>query len=335
MRTFIALVFVTVASLVATPSVRAQTDIELRDAIRASVSQTFLSKNYALLEAQATEFRTTRSRTPSGLWKLTLFYAGIDSAISQATHGQPQNFKGVDSIVADWVAAYPDSPTAHIVQSEVLYYHAMAYRGRRPAISLHLDPWQPFRDLLATARANLEKHKAIASSDPQWYETMLNIGRLQNWEKQKFMHLLDEALSREPAFYQTYFAALDYLLPRWSGSIPEIEEFAASAAKRSSATDGSAMYARIYWYASQSQFGAGLFSNSMVRWPAMRTAFDDVIAKYPDVWNLNNFAKFACLANDAAKTKELLSKLGANNYVAQAWDSKEQFAQCQKRAMRN
>jgi hypothetical protein len=59
----------------------------------------------------------------------------------------------------------------------------------------------------------------------------------------------------------------------------------------------------------------------------MERGIDDVIARYPDAWNLNNFAKFACLALDRAKTKELLGRIG-DSIVPQAWSSKSQLEQC-------
>jgi hypothetical protein len=188
---------------------------------------------------------------------------------------------------------------------------------------------------MAASRANLEKYKTVASVDPEWYELMLLIGRNEEWDKTQFMALLDEGLKREPGFYQTYFAALEYLLPKWAGSVAEVEDFAVSSAKRSAATEGSGMYARIYWYASQTQFGRDLFIKSRARWPSMRKGFDDIVARYPDAWNLNNYAQFACSANDGAKTKQLLSKIGEQGVIPQAWGRFEFFTQCQQLAARS
>ena len=69
---------------------------------------------------------------------------------------------------------------------------------------------------------------------------MLLIARAGNWDRGEFNALLNEALEREPLFYQTYFGALEYLLPKWHGNIQEIEDFAQDAAERTRKREGSA-----------------------------------------------------------------------------------------------
>lgn len=168
------------------------------------------------------------------------------------------------------------------------------------------------------ARENLEAHKSVAAADPHWYKTMLGIARAESWDREQFDALLKEALDQEPLYYQTYFSALEYLLPKWHGDLEEIEAFAQYAIRRTSKVEGRGMYARIYWYASQTQFRNGLFTNSFINWPSMKEGFDDVVAKYPDAWNINNYAKFACLAQDKRRTGELLKRIGSD-FVPEAW----------------
>ena len=79
------------------------------------------------------------------------------------------------------------------------------------------------------------------------------------------------------------------------------------------------MYARIYWYASQAHFQNELFTKSFAAWPRMKEGFEDVIARYPDSWNLNNYAKFACLARDKETTREILKRIQSDP-VMEAWD---------------
>lgn len=71
-----------------------------------------------------------------------------------------------------------------------------------------------------------------------------------------------------------------------------------------------------------------LFKNSLVEWQKMKAGFEDIIARYPDLWNLNNYAKFACLAKDKTKTQELITKIG-NNLIIEAWEKRELFDRCQ------
>jgi hypothetical protein len=102
---------------------------------------------------------------------------------------------------------------------------------------------------------------------------------------------------------------MGYYTPRWHGSAEEIEAFARNAVERTKEKEGAGMYARIYWAASQSLFQGRLFENSNVRWEIMRKGIDDVLQKYPDQWNINNFALFSCLAKDKEMTQKLISMI--------------------------
>jgi hypothetical protein len=317
-RFYLALLLV--SALLASHSSDAATELEEREAIAVSTQQAFLCEDFARLNEMSEDYRTTKSRTPSGVWRLTWFYFGIQAAIGERSQGMEREaaFRELEDRTAQWARDYPNSPAAHIAHSMVLISHAWAYRGNGYAYTVKPESWAPFRRYIAMARANLETHKDVAAIDPRWYETMLTIARDESWDRSEFDALLAEALDREPRFYQTYFTALEYLLPKWHGGLGEIEAFAQGATSRTSTSDGRGLYARIYWYASQTQFQNGLFAGSFADWSRMKGGFDDVVASYPDAWNLNNYARFACLAKDKATTRALLERIDAN-VVSEAW----------------
>lgn len=292
-----------------------------RNAITEATKRSFLSDNFEKLEKVSGVYRREKSRTPSGLWKLSIFYAAINEATGQCKKGRDPDvaFPPLEEKARKWVEAYPASPTAHIVRSLVLTDRAWAHRGCGYAETVSEEGWVGFRRYIAAARANLEEHKAIAAVDPEWYEEMLTIARAQQWALNDFNGLFSEALAREPQYYQTYFMALEYLLPKWHGSAEEIEDFAQDAVGRTKDLEGQGMYARLYWYASQTQFKNDIFRNSLAGWPQMKAGFEDIVRRYPDSWNLNNYARFACLARDKPKTVELLKRIDESSVVAEAW----------------
>ncbi len=298
----------------------AATEMEQRAEVGAATQKSFLANDFARLERDSTKYRTKKSRTSSGLWMLTLFYAGIEDAIESQTLDQDPDtvFEAIDERTRRWIQEFPDSPTAHITQGIALIHRGWAYRGRGYAPSVKPESRDQYKQYIARARASLESSKTVASTDPRWYDAMFTIARAQNWERREFDALLNEALEREPLFYQTYFSALQYLLPKWHGDIREIEAFAQDAVRWTRKEEGLGMYARIYWNASQSQFKNDLFNNSLVDWPQMKQGFEDVISRYPDAWNLNNFARFACLARDKPKTLVLLKRIEPM-VVREAW----------------
>jgi hypothetical protein len=298
----------------------AATEVEQRTEILAAAERGFLSGNVDALERASSVYRQEKARTASGLWKLTVFYAGVEKAIEDTAikQGGVDVYDSLEERTKTWVEKYPDSPTGHIAHSMVLVQRAWAHRGSGYASSVSENSWRKFRQFIAEARENLEMHKDIASGDPKWYEEMLVIARAEDWDRAKFDKLMNEALDREPVFYQTYFSALQYLLPKWHGGIEEIEDFAQYAVRKTSHLEGQSMYARIYWYASQTEFKNDVFNNSLADWPQMKAGFEDVISRYPDGWNLNNYARFACMARDKPKTAELMKRIGTS-VVNEAW----------------
>jgi len=327
----IVFLFLSLAQLMWPIHVRAEPELEMRANIERAASKAFRERNFDMLERTANEFRTTKARTSSGLWKLTLFYSGISRGISESTGKNPSRFDEVEDIVAEWTRKYPKSPSAWISHSVVLKSRGWAYRGEGYANTVSAEAWKPFYSYIGRAREVLEKNKEVAAIDPKWYEEMLIIAAVQSWEQSNFVALVNEALQREPYFYQTYFSALEYLLPKWGGNVAEVEQFALASVGLTSTREGKGMYARIYWYASQSQFGNAIFQSSVAKWTSMRDGFDDVIDRYPDAWNMNNYAKFSCLAGDVGKLRELLKRV-ENDALMAAWGSRKLYLQCKELA---
>lgn len=290
--------------------------------ITTATRQAFANEQFSELNEVARRYRMDRSRMPSGRWRLGFFYAGIGEEVEaqRLVKGRDAAFAGLKARFAKWTRKHPNQAAAHIAYSTFLIDHAWEYRGGGYAYEVDPQKWAPFLQFIAEARTNLERHKTVASHDPQWYVTMLTIARAEGWDRDRFDRLLAEALDREPLYYPTYFAALEYLLPKWQGDLVQIEALAENAVKRTSALEGETLYARIYWFASQTQFEDGLFADSFVHWPRMKVGFDDLIARYPDLWNLNNYAKFACLANDTQQAGVLLKRIGSG-VIRDAWTS--------------
>jgi len=270
-------------------------ELQDRATIETQVYDLLWDKDFAGLEIMADDYRTTQARTSSGLWKLTLFYVGIQRAF----HRQGSDW--AEQAARAWVGQYPQSPAAHLVYAEML------------------------PDAEKT-RVYLEAHKSVAARDPRWYEMMAQIAYTQGWPRPRFTQMIDEGLDRMPEYYPIYFAVVDYLSPRWGGSAADIDRFARQAVERTRETEGWGIYARIYWYAFQTEFGDGLFTRSLVNWPDMKKGMDDVLRQYADGWNLANFVMFACLKGDGQKLKELTDRM--DDEAWSVWDDQEYSEKC-------
>jgi GrpB-like predicted nucleotidyltransferase (UPF0157 family) len=311
----------------------AATEMEQRAAVIGAAREAFLRSDFARLEQDANLYRTAKSRTASGLWKLTFFYLGLGEAVDtlaatpDPSVDQEAIYRTLLARTETWSRKYPDSPSACITRSMVHLAHAWAYRGTGYASTVKPEAWAPFYRQVALGRQALEACKRTAAVDPRWYQGMLFVARAEGWPREAFDRLFDEALEREPAYYQNYFTAMEFLLPQWHGSVEEIERFAREAERRSASREGRGMYTRIYWSAAQSTFENSLFTDSRVSWPHMKEGFEDIVARWPDDWNLNNFASFACMAQDKRTTRELLKRIGTR-VVPEAWSPPDMRLYC-------
>lgn len=283
-------------------------ELEDRQEIRRIAAERFMAGQYAEIDRQVAQYTETAARTSSGLWKNWVLFNGIRWVIGQATTSE-QKLVAVEQQFLDWAERNPDSTTAHIGYATALTAHAWYYRGSGPASTVREQDWAPFRAYLEKARAYLMGHAEDALTNPHWYTEMLVIARGQGWRNEDYMNLISDGLDIHPYFYPIYFDALTNLLPKWGGSLDTIDAFALAAVEYTKEKEGQGMYARIYWSASGAEFGKDLFTRTKVDWSRMSAGIDDVLALFPDQWNINNFAHFACLAKDREKTRSLIAMI--------------------------
>ena len=189
---------------------------------------------------------------------------------------------------------------------------------------------EPFRKHMARARKYLVSKEEIASKHPQYYATLVGFDTTLNLGDAQVRKDFDAGVRRYPNYYPLYFAMINHLMPKWHGGPGEIEAFAKAAVDATRDLEGEGMYARIYWFAAQNGYDDTLFFESFARWDRMRAGFEDVIARYPDQWNLQNYAHFACEAGDAETVARLLPRL--QSPIPEAWEGRASFAECRRLA---
>ena len=275
------------------------------------------------LDLLANKYRKFNERTPSGVWKLTEFYnAFAPSARAEDT----EYWDTYTANIEEWINQSPDSPTPRIVLANVLIKRAWAHRTTLPARAVKPEAWKAFKYFVSQARSYLEQNKVMTSEDPHWYAAMSIIAMAEGWSLEKFLALMEEGTNRHPYYYQIYFNGMTYLLPRWKGSYAKMEAFANAAVEKTREKDKTGLYARVYWAASGSIKKHRLVADTGVVWEKMRQAMFDVLQKYPDQWNYNNFAYFACMAKDRETTKTLTNHV--KTPMRNVWEASEVFDAC-------
>jgi len=277
-----------------------------RLAIFRAVDGAVRRRDFAALNAMANQWRTLRSRTPSGTWKLSYFYAGIAGPLPvKKVNGVCVN--PVAAFADDWIRFDPRQPASYIVKAASLSNYGGCVRGEGFADRTSPEEMEGFEQGVAAARRILEQHRDVASVDPEFYVEMIRAYMGLGENKPSVQHLLEEGAAREPYYYGIYFAAVQYYLPQWYGAAGDLHRLGQFALDHTKA-DGSGAYARLFWVLD----GFEQANRSQMDWPTVVRGMQDVLRKYPGDWNAANFARLSCRMGDYRAAALFIRQLGAD-----------------------
>lgn len=313
------------AACAARGEVEARTTDELaeRIAIFDEVKTALDARDYKGLNAIAEGYRSRRARTPSGTWKLSYFYYGVTGHLPIANPGA-KCARTADGLFDDWVRADPESPTPYIVQAWVTTSLGRCLRGGASGSETPPEYLEAMMREVGKARAILEDHREIASTDPQFYAEMMRIYQVDGTDEATVRDLLDEAVSREPYYHDIYFTAAQYYRPQWHGVPGDLDRIARFAADHASGDDGAGGYARVFW----SLEDCRCMDLSQVDWPYMKRAMHDVMKAYPNDWNAGNFARFACKFSDTPAAAEFFGMMKGD--IGADWGHEAEYRRCRE-----
>lgn len=140
-------------------------ELVIRRAIDSKVSQLWDQEDFRSLDALAHEYRGSKSRTPSGLWELTVFYGSLQGRVKG-----PQDPAWWDRALQRsrrWIDLNPDSASARLQHAETVIQRGWQARGSGFSSAVTPEGAREFRERIAEARKLLEESKKIASPDPR------------------------------------------------------------------------------------------------------------------------------------------------------------------------
>lgn len=224
---------------------------------------------------------------------------------------------------------YPHHAFVALLEAEYWLSYAWYARGTGYSNTVTEEGWKLFKERLAKAYRVLYDSREYASTNPVWFEQLLDVMSLQERPYKERVKIFRFGIDRFKTYYPLYFSMLNHSLPKWGGSWKLVESYANWSVKVSDKADGQTMYARLYWAVGQGlSADKDLFEGTYASWPKMRKGFEDMMARYPSSnWNLNNFAHFACLAGDKATYRKLHKQIG-RNIMRKAWNSQSEIDLC-------
>lgn len=275
-----------------------------------------LEEKYSTLEKSAKESRLNNLSISDGQPKLAAIYGGLSGCLSSGCQDRlsEQEWQERLRLLLVWREKHPESVTAEIAHAGFFVEHAYAIRGKGYANTVKADLWPLFYKSMETARGLLEGASPAAKNDPGWYAAMLQVGVAQHWPVDKFHEVYARGKKQVPLYTPLYFAASSYFSPRWYGSTQELKKFIEDAVNATHPQIGETLYARLNW----SLQTPTMLRDGQAEWPRMKAGFERIMADFPDSWNINNFAKFACWAKDYSTALGLAEKIG-DRPIAAAW----------------
>ena len=300
----------------------------LEDSIRpfereANVYWTMLKeRRFDDLEREAGLARSQDLKLSDGQPRLAAIYGGVAGCDCVFTY-TAADWEERLRLLTEWRARSPKSVTAELTHALYFNGRAWAYRGPGFANTVKEDAWPLFRSTLQLAREHLQNASSDSKRDAGWYAGMLEVAKSQGWPEEEFRPLYEQAATQFPNYLPIYFAAAAYYSPRWHGSVERFKDLVEDAIKRAPPDVSESLYARLNW----GLWNYEMFRNGQADWARMKLGFERMVAKYPDPWNVDNYAKFACLAGDMHTAYRLTRHIDVwpNLYV---WGSRSRYDAC-------
>jgi len=286
------------------------------------IASLWATDDFSGLENLSIELREKKTRIPSGIWSLSLFYSFL-SQEAYATQLGKSTINQYREKIEKWLKLYPNSPSAHLLYARSLATEGWIYRGGEYANAVTEDGRRVFKEKINATIAYLVKHQKSTAQDPYVYELMIQAANWSGYSESAVEAIIQKAVAAEPEYWPIYFAATDYFSPKWHGSAEKIESFARKSADKVGGPDVDALYTRIYWWAADNYFERQFFKSKADCARVLR-GIDVIMQKYPDQWNINNFARFAVSCGAGQKAEYLFSIIG-DDFDLEAWESANNF----------
>ncbi len=283
---------------------------------RSATRTAYNNRRFDELEQNADDARATKARFGNGSWKIWQFYDALGCADTE-----PESMWQLHaSIHKAWIAAKPDSITAHVAQVIFLFDYAWHARGTGYAGTVSPAGWQLFGERLKAAHQALIDCKEQGKNCPVWWSAGLRIALGEQWPRVEFDRFYARAKAFEPTFWNYDTIRSRFLSLKWYGQSGEWEAVADEAAADPKGL-GMEMYARCVL----EQIGNyhNVFQETQAKWAKAQAGLELMEQRYPESLEVARaYCRLACLAGDRATAKRLFDRLG-NNASSDIWVTQE------------
>lgn len=231
-----------------------------------------------------------------------------------------------EQMTSKWVSLKPRSSFSAVAQSQVFLTKAWLHRDLSEVPGYKDDLQKNYFRYVDQADKAIHR-VAPEYRDSMWHAQRLEVLRHVQNPGARYADAVETALEADPFHLDSYF---EIAYGMSNISVESVDRFARFAVDKTKERFGNALYARIYW-AAYSGYVGRLVESGRLDWPLMKSGFDDMLERYPDTWNMNAYARFACMARDGQTLAQVLRRIG-DQVVPQAWANRGEYNACKKLA---
>lgn len=296
--------------------------------------QNLEEEEFGALDMLMQKWNTPTERDSNGKWKLDSYRTVFVSYSSGK-----RDWKADLQQIRKWREFNPKSVGAAIAEAKYWVAYAWNIRGDETSMDEDVDPVaiRIFGERMQRAEKVLIGSKDFASSSPLWYEAYLDIAVATKRDERFIEALFSEAIHKHPFFQPLYLDMTKYWVPRsgYKSDWVKADEVIRLAAENTSSMDGTGNYAMLYAQISYLQkYEFDIFQDSKVSWGKMRDSFEGWVERYPSVDNLNEYAAFACRANDRDTFVKIRARI-INRINPNKWPGNYSYDLCDHRFMQH
>lgn len=292
-----------------------------------AIFQTYEEEDFIALDHLMKLWSNAKEKDKDGEWKLDGFKEGYNHFLER------KDWERNIQRIRKWKKTNPRSEAATLAEVHHWIAYAKHVRGNRSAANTDPIAMNLYHERMGRAEKLLQSSMQMAPRNPLWHEMALAIAIDMNKKPSSVEALFRDAIHSHPDYTPLYVTmANHWLSASWEGANwVKLDELAEIAAKKTSRTDGSSNYARIYMQVSAKlKPELSIFQNTLIIWPRMRKSFEDIVARYPSPQNLNVFASFACRAGDRESYLSIRPRI-VHHIVPDAWPSNYSLDLCDRR----
>ncbi len=286
------------------------------DGAVAAVSDLLVKEDFDELERLGDRLRKERTRSKNGNWQLEYYY---DNLCRWWTGFKPSREQWLHAKLDKWREAKPDSVKPLVAKSEAYMWFAWEARGEGYSYTVTEEGWREFDARMDKAVELLDEAVATDPCNPEIYTMLVSIGKARSMDRAEMEAIFEKGLKAERFYIPLYYQMALASMPRWGGSVGDLEKFMERAVELTRESEGESMYARIVDLTSMYFTPTEFKEQFNVPYERLKQSYWDLVKRYPqDMYYLNSFCYWAYTEDDLETAIKLRDMFG-DNIIGRAW----------------